>query len=278
MKLVFCAALGFALGLALAHFETHPWPDTASVFTPKKNATAEPAAPSAPVAPRLPPPARGPTLRTTVEPVYRALFALDDLKAFAVAVEESAAMEPLLAGAPRDALGDAARRLGGLLKGVRRETERAHKSLEQPTSTVLGGGGSTADFFDGIYDRRWRAAVAALAKKAAPEWQRLAALDAVAAYPPEFQTAIARLLAERRVRDLERTATLIEGTVAQAFDHGALIRLGEEGGLVFVEGLKNVADDSPARVLAHRDGVFKFKNTLGEQKTVWKLRYYRDAD
>ena len=279
MKFFVLVAVGFVIGFALAHFEKHRWPHAPSFSLPAiidaSKAVVAPAAPAL----NLPPKVNRPTLRATVGPVYQALFeSLDDTKGFAVAIEESVAMEPLLIAAPRDPLGETARRLGVLMKGVRLETQRAAKLQAQPHSTALGGGQSAADFFDGIYDQRWRASIAALGKKAAPEWQRLIILDGDASYPPGFQSAIEKELADRHVRHLERTAILLVGNVTESLSQGALIRVGEDGDSVFVAGFPDVADGSGVRVLAHRDGVFKYTNSLREAKTVWKFRYYRDAD
>ena len=279
MKLIVLAAIGFGIGFALAHFETHRWPVAPAFSLPAIiEASKEAVAPVAPAFTR-PRQANGPTLRTTMEPVYQALFqSLDDTKAFAIAIEESAAMEPLLMAAPRDPLGETARRVGASMKGVRLETQRAAQLQAQPHSTALGGGQAASNFFGGIYDRRWRASVAALGKKAAPEWQRLIALDADASYTPEFQSAIEKQLAERHIRHLERTAILVVGTVTDSMSKGGLIRVGEDGESVFVAGLPDVADGSAVRVLAHRDGVFKYTNTVRESKTVSKFRYYRNAE
>ena len=278
MKLLFCITIGFGIGVAFAYFEKHRGAGANSLSAPSIVETAKVVVASARPPFSRPAQGKGPTLRATIEPVYQALFgSLDDSKAFAVAMEESAAMEPLLAGAPRDHLGESARRVGSLMKGVLLETQRARKAQEQPSSNALGGGGAAAGFFGGIYEKRWRASVAALAKKAGPEWRRLIALDAAAAYPPEFQSAMVKLLAERHIRHLERTATVIVGTITESADNGSMVRVGEDGDSVFVEGLPAAADGAAVRVLAHSDGVFKFTNSQREKKTVWKFRYYRNA-
>ena len=278
MKLLFCIALGFGLGIAFAYFETHRGAGATALPAPSMIETAKAAAAPARSIFSRPPKEKAPTLRMAMEPVYQALFgSLDNTVVFTVGMEESTAMEPLLAATPRDPPGESARRVGSVMKGVLLETQRARKAQAQPSSTMLGGG-TAAGFFGGVYDKRWRANVATLAKRAGPEWQRFIALDAGAAYPPEFQSAIVKLLAERHARHLDRTATLIEGTAVESMGSGSLVRVGEAGDLVFIEGLPEVADDSSVRVLAHRDGVFKFTNSLREKKTVWKFRHHRNAE
>ena len=163
------------------------------------------------------------------------------------------------------------------MKAGRLETRKAIESKSQPASNSFGGGEATREFFGGVADQRWRANMTALARKCAPEWRQFVALDATASYAPEFQGAIDRLMAERHVRDLERSAVRIEGKVYQAFAAGALIEDDHAPRLVYVAGLTDVADGGVARVLAHRDGVFRYKTEEGATRTVEKYVFYRDA-
>ena len=124
MKLLFYIALGFGLGIAFAYFEKHRGAGATPLPAPSMIETAKTAAAPARSIFSRPPKEKAPTLRMTMEPVYQALFgSLDNPASFAVGMEESTAMEPLLVGAPRDPLGESARRVGSVMKG---EIGRAH--------------------------------------------------------------------------------------------------------------------------------------------------------
>lgn len=261
MKAAVLAALGFAMGIAFAHFGQR---------TDRREPT--PAA----VVPRQRTP--GPTLRKAIEPVYNLLFGpLDNPAAIGVAIEETAELEKLLATVPADAVGAAAKRVGTIMSAARTETIRAMKSNAQPVSTALGGASGSSSFFGGVYEKRWRASMTALAAKAAPEWRRFVETDAAASCPPQLQSAISTLLSARHRRELERTAILIEGRVTSVFKKGALVQMSSKDEIVFVTGLGGVADDSPVRALAHSDGIFQYETDLGAKRTVHQFRFFRDV-
>ena len=297
MKIALRAILGFALGILFAKMQSGLFSipsqqirtlvqlaqSIVKASQPGAQPTAKPTQSGVQPEPSAEPPVQAPStgakvLRPAIEPIYRALFgSLDDTRAIAMAVEETAELERLLSIAPHDASGDAARRVCVLMKAGRLETRKASESKSQPVSNAFGNGDATREFFGGIFDQRWRASMIALARKCAPEWQQFVALDAGASYPPEFQSAIDRLMAERHVRDLERTAVRIEGRVYQAFAAGALIEDQNAPRLVYVAGLEDVTDGGVARVLAHRAGVFRYKTEEGAARTVEKYVFYRDA-
>ena len=91
-----------------------------------------------------------------------------------------------------------------------------------------------------------------------------------------MQAAISTLLAERHLRDLERTALLLEGDVLQVFKTGALVNIIGRNETVFVAGLGGVVDNSRVVVLAHPDGTFQYSSG-GTMKTVRQYRFFRDA-
>ena len=301
MKIALLAVLGFALGILVAKVQCGSFSiptqqiqaliQQAQSIAKAAQSGAGSSQPNAPQSlPGAPPessvapppaPAQRPgakALRPAIEPIYRTLFgSLDDAKALAMAVEETAELERLLSVAPRDAAGESARRVGLVMKTARLETRKVIEAKSQPTSNSFGDGEATREFFGGVADQRWRANMATLAKKCASEWQQFVALDAAASYPREFRGAIDRLMAERHVRDLERSAVLIEGKVYQAFAEGALIEDSHAPRLVYIVGFKDVADGGVARVLAHRAGVHRYKTEEGATRTVEKYTFYRDA-
>lgn len=212
-----------------------------------------------------------------IEPIYKVLLGpLDDRKAVAVAVEETAELEKLLPGLPSDASGNAARRVLAMMNTACKETARLEKSNTQPTSGAFAGGSESSAFFNSVFEKRWRTNMAALAVKAAPEWKRFAEADAAAPPSPAVQSAISTLLAERHLRDLERTALVIEGDVLQVFKTGALVNAIGRNETVFVAGLAGVVDRARVVVLAHPDGTFQFSSD-GAMKTVHQYRFFRDA-
>ena len=300
MKVAFLAVVGFALGMLLAWGERtaplmsskqvqslvqiaralmHPADSVASSDQP----LSPPEPPVAQSRPLVAPPKNNSSreaahLRPAIEPIYLALFgSLDDGKALAVAIEETAELERLLAVSPPDAAGEAAKRVGLLMKAARIETSKVAEAKAQPVSNALGGGAPSMNFFGGVAERRWRANMAALAKRCGSEWRRFIELDASASYSPEFRGAVERLLAERHIRDLERSAKLIEGRVLHAMESGALIEDQSNLVVVFVAGLNNVADDAGARVLGHRSGVYRYKTDGGASRTVERYVFYREA-
>lgn len=281
MKIVLFAALGFAIGIGIASFVRH----NPSFQLQLPTVSIDPAAVSAAVAsaakslqPTEPrPSATAPTLQLAIAPVYEVLFGSpDDAGAVSVAIEETAELEKLLISAPRNEACDAARRVGSVMKAARLETERGMKSSSQNFSSALGGGHETKDFFGGVYEQRWRANMAVLAKKAVPEWQRFVAVEPSISQPAEFQSAIGTLMNERRQRHLVRTAILVIGTVRQSFDDGAIVSR-TVGDNVFIAGLKDVADKEDVQVLVHEAGLFKITNQEGTPMTLRKFRFFRNA-
>lgn len=81
------------------------------------------------------------------------------------------------------------------------------------------------------------------------------------------------LLDVERVQALERSAITIGGNVSQTLEDGALVKTGN--GTVFVAGLDGVVDNQRVRILAHREGIYRYASVVGETKTVEKYRFYR---
>ena len=271
--MVVAAVVAFALGMAFAHLRRHggriDWPSLPSLPSVR-------ALPSLPLISK--PATPTPTLRTAIEPIYKVLFGpLDDRKAVTEAVEETAELNKLLPGLPSDAAGNAARSVLAMMNAACKETARMEKSNAQPTSGAFGGGSEASSFFSSVFDKRWRTDMAALAAKAAPEWKRFVDADAAAPPSPSVQSAISTLLAERHLRDMERTALAIEGDVLQVFRTGALVSVIARNETVFITGITGVVDNSHVVVLAHPDGTFQYSSD-GTMKTVRQYRFFRVAE
>lgn len=136
MKPVVMAAIGFALGMACAHFRhgwVHvPWPSLPALPTVVQSALGS-AVGSATPAPSS-------TLRDAIEPVERVVFGpLNRGKAFAVALEETVELEKLSSQFQADAAGQAARRVVGevvLITGIADAVDNAAvRVLVHPAGT-----------------------------------------------------------------------------------------------------------------------------------------------
>ena len=284
MKVVVFAVLGFAAGMGVAHFvQKNPSFRTAltvpaletSALTKALTEAINQAVKSLPQN-RQQPALAEPTLRVVMTPTYDVLFGkLDDAGAISAAIQETAELERLLVPAPRDEMCDAARRVAAVMKAACLETERTLKLNAQPISKALGGGQESQDFFGGLYEGRWRTNMAALEKRAAPEWQRFTAIEATAAHPPALRSSIEKLLAERHQRHLQRTEILMSATVKQVFKDGAIVHR-DLGDNVFVQGVSGFAEGADIRVFVHEDGIFHIKDAEGSPMTLRKFRLFRN--
>ena len=79
------------------------------------------------------------------------------------------------------------------------------------------------------------------------------------------------------MRELKRTAILVDGSVSQVLDGGALVSMGSNADMIFVSAITQVVDDSPVRILVHPAGDYQYLTPAGVKKTVRKYRFYRNA-
>ena len=117
--------------------------------------------------------------------------------------------------------------------------------------------------------------MAALEKRAAPEWQRFTAIEATAAYPPDLRGSIEKLLAERHQRHLHRTEILMNATVKQVFNDGAIVHR-DIGDNVFVQGVSGIPEGTDIRVFVHEDGIFRCTDPEGAPMMLRKFRLFRN--
>ena len=105
MKIALFAVIGFALGVLVARMQSGSFPiplRQIQALMQQAQSIVKAAQPDAPPEPSIAPAAQAPgtgakVLRPAIEPIYRALFgSLDDAKAIAMAVEETAELERLL--------------------------------------------------------------------------------------------------------------------------------------------------------------------------------------
>ncbi len=273
MKWVALVVIGFVLGMAVGHlrqriphFELPTMPALASLRSVLPG-----------VAPRLG--NENPTLRSAIEPVYEVLFgSLNDGKAVAVALDETAEIEKMMTRVEANDATEAARRVMAMMKAAVSETGRFSKSAAQPVSDALGGENGASDFFGSVFEKRWRANMGALATKAAPEWQRFVDVDALTPCPEKSQIAIATLLAQRRLRELERTAIRIGGTVVGLLDGGALVELPMNVETIFVSAFPGAELAVQVSVMVHPAGTHQYATPEGAKKTARKYRFYRHSD
>ena len=284
MKVIIFAVLGFAAGMGVAHFLqknpsfrtalTVPALETSALtkaFTEAINQAAKSISQTRPQT-GLP----EPTLRVVMTPAYDVLFGkLDDTRAITSAIQETAELEKLLVAAPRDEMCDAARGVAAVMKAACLETERTLKLNARPISKTLGGGQESQDFFGGLHEGRWRENMAVLEKKAALEWQRFTAIEATAAYPPDLRSSIEKLLAERHQRHLQRTEILMNATVKQVFNDGAIVHR-DIGDNVFVQGVSGFPEGTDIRVFVHEDGIFRCTDPEGAPMSLRKFRLFRN--
>ena len=284
MKVIIFAVLGFAAGMGVAHFlQKNPsfrptLPAPALEMSALTKALTDAISKAAKSLPQNRPQSGlpEPTLRTVMTPTYDVLFGrLDDASAISAAIGETAELEKLLVAAPRDEMCEAARRVAAVMNAASRETERTLKLNSQPISRALGSGQESQDFFGGLYEGRWRANMAVLEKKAAPEWQRFTAIEGTAAYPADLRTSIEKLLAERHQRHLRRTEILMSATVRQVFNDGAIVHR-DIGDNVFLQGLSGFPEGADIRVFVHEDGIFHIKDAEGSPMTLRKFRLFRN--
>ena len=273
MKWVALAVIGFVLGMAVGHlrqrvphFELPAMPALASLRSVLPG-----------VAPRLG--NENPTLRSAIEPVYEVLFGpLNDGKAVAVAVDETAEIEKMMARVEANGASEAARRVIAMMKAAVSETARFSKSSAQPVAEALGGEAGAADFFGSVFEKRWRTNMGALATNAAPEWRQFVDVDALTPCPEKSQIAIATLLAQRRLRELERTAIRIGGTVVGVLDGGALVELPMNVETIFVSAFPGAEIAVQVSIMVHPAGTHQYSTPEGGKKAVRKYRFFRHTD
>ena len=252
----------------LGFFADPNWPSRLAAESAQRTKTSAPATPRKASY-------RGPTFTDVLKPICDRVFSTSDIREVLGSAIEVNECQTFFTQLRQTAAVDAARRVC-LLLGSSVQDARAGAQRWAKGSTALGGTGRE---FGAAFSGQWKQPVAARAPLAAEAMRHLESVEATESwhYSEMVQSGIAHLLEVERVQALERSAIAIGGSVAQTFEDGALVSLGNEA--VFVAGLAGVIDHQRVRLLAHRDGIFRYVSVLGATKTVEKYQFYRmDTD